>query len=144
MLGREFFAALAFFVVIAASAQADVVTANRIIKAQGIIESGDLSMSEGDTDGLFTDPSDVVGMEAKVTLYAGRAIRFEDVSQPAVVDRNQTVEMIYRRGPLTIVAAGRALDRAAVGETIRVMNNSSRVTVSAQVTAKGQVTVLAN
>lgn len=144
MLGREFFAALAFFVVIAASAQADVVTANRIIKAQGIIESGDLSMSEGDTDGLFTDPSDVVGMEAKVTLYAGRAIRFEDVSQPAVVDRNQTVEMIYRRGPLTIVAAGRALDRAAVGETIRVMNNSSRVTVSAQVTAMGQVTVLAN
>lgn len=144
MLGREFFAALAFFIVMAASAQADVVTANRIIKAQEIITAADLSVSEGEVDGQIVDPSDVIGMEAKITLYAGRAIRPEDIRSPAVVDRNQTVEMIYRRGPLSIVAAGRALDRAAVGETIRVMNSSSRVTVSAKVTASGQVAVLSN
>jgi flagella basal body P-ring formation protein FlgA len=144
MFGREFLAVAIFFALMAASAQADGVTTTRIIKAQDIIEAADVTVITGEVEGAILTPADVVGMEAKTTLYAGRAIRPEDIGRPAAVDRNETVEMIYREGPLTIVASGRALDRAAVGETIRVMNSTSRVTVSAYVTAPGQVTILSN
>lgn len=144
MLGREFFVVLSLFIVMATSAHADIVVASRIIKAQEILTAADLVMGEGEDPNLISTPSDIVGMEARITLYAGRAIRIEDLVRPAVVDRNQTVEMIYTRGALTISASGRSLDRAATGETIRVINNSSRITVSARVTAPGRVSVLSN
>ncbi len=142
MIGREICLYACVFIALAVSARAEIVQPNRIIKAQDIISAADLTLVAGDNPMVLADPQDAIGMEARVTLYAGRPIRLQDIAEPAVVDRNQMVEMIYSRGALSISAEGRSLDRAALGETIRVMNSSSRITVSARVTAPGQVKVL--
>ena len=49
--------------------------------------------------------------------------------------------MSYMRGPLRIVTEGRALDRAAVGQPVRVMNLASRQTVSGTVAEDGSIEV---
>jgi flagellar basal body P-ring formation protein FlgA len=60
---------------------------------------------------------------------------------PALVNRNQVVPLIYAQGNLTIVAEGRSLDRAGLGEMVRAMNLASRTTVSGIVTESGAIRV---
>ena len=49
--------------------------------------------------------------------------------------------MIYADGPLRIATEGRALDRAAAGEAVRVMNLASRQTVTGTVAPDGSIEV---
>jgi flagella basal body P-ring formation protein FlgA len=49
-----------------------------------------------------------------------------------VIDRNEIVTLRFNAGGLLISPTGRALDRAAEGERLRVINLSSRVTVTAR------------
>jgi len=57
------------------------------------------------------------------------------------VDRNQIVPLVFKQGGLSITAEGRSLSRAAAGEIVRVMNLSSRTTVSGIVLANGSIQV---
>ena len=54
-----------------------------------------------------------------------------------MVDRNEVIPLIYSSGGLTISTEGRALGRAGPGEIIRVMNLSSRTTVTARIDQNG-------
>lgn len=121
----------------AAPAAADTVIALRTIPAQAVILPSDIGVNDDATLGGITDPAVVIGMEARVALFAGRPIREGDITQPAVVERNQIVTLLYDRGGLQISTEGRALSRAAAGEVIRVMNLSSRTTVSARLDETG-------
>jgi flagella basal body P-ring formation protein FlgA len=80
-------------------------------------------------------------MEAAVNLYAGRPIRPGDLRPPAIVERNALVTLRYDHGGLVVVTDGRALDRAARGDMLRVINLTSRTTVTAQAAAPGLVVV---
>jgi flagella basal body P-ring formation protein FlgA len=68
-------------------------------------------------------------------------VRTGDVGPPTLVERNQVVPLIYLRGGLEIMTEGRSLDRAGIGDHVRVMNLASRATVSGRVTARGQILV---
>ena len=121
-------------------ARADRVEPVRVIRPQEIIAPEDVILREGPrTVGAALDA--VIGREARVALYPGRPIRAGDIGAPAVVERNQMVPLIYVRGALRIEAEGRALARAGAGEYVRVMNLSSRATVTGRVTASGRIEV---
>lgn len=92
--------------------------------------------------GALADPLSVIGQEARVALFAGRPIRGSDIGQPAVVDRNQVVPLLFESVGLLIRTEGRALDRAGPGDVIRVMNISSRTTVTATIDAAGVAHVI--
>lgn len=94
-------------------------------------------MSTVQASGGIDDPLLLVGMEARVAIYAGRPVRPSDVGSPAIVDRNEIIPLIFTAGGLYIATDGRALGRAGVGEVIRVMNLSSRTTVSARIKEDG-------
>ncbi len=126
---------------LALPAAAETLVATRTIRAQAIIEPQDLTFAAIATPGALDDPSDVVGMEARVVLYAGRPIRPGDIGPPAIVERNQIVALVFRQGPLTIAAEGRALARGGAGDMIRVMNLASRGTVTGIVDPDGSVSV---
>lgn len=126
----------------AGPAAAEVVVAARTIRAATVITAADLTLADGAVPGGLLHPGDAIGQEARVNLYAGRAILAADIGPPAVVGRNQIVALAYSRGPLTILAEGRALSRAGVGETVRVMNLASRSTVSGIVGPDGTVHAL--
>ena len=75
-------------------------------------------------------------------IYAGRPVREADLAPPALVERNQIVTLRFRRGGLAISAEGRAMGRAAEGESVRAVNLGSRLTVSGTVAADGSVHVI--
>lgn len=134
--------ALVFLLVLAATpAPADTLVASHTIRAQSILGPQDLALMAGDTPGALSDPAEAIGMEARVNLYAGRPLRPGDLGPPAIVDRNQIVTLRYRAGGLNIVTEARALDRAGVGDRLRVMNLASRNTVTGRVTETGEVIV---
>ncbi|MCK8484503.1 flagellar basal body P-ring formation protein FlgA [Aliiroseovarius sp. S2029] len=122
-------------------AYADTVVATRNIRANVIITAQDLKLVPSDLPGGFQLPEDVVGQEARVVLYAGRPILVKDIGPPALVERNQIVTLAYVSGPLTIQAEGRSLGRAGIGDRVRVLNLSSRTTVTGSVLADGTVSV---
>jgi flagella basal body P-ring formation protein FlgA len=126
---------------LAAPASADTVLAARTIRAQSLILPQDLVVKDVDVIGAISDPALIAGQEARVALYAGRPIRPGDVGPPALVERNQIISLVYDQSGLSITAEGRSLSRAGPGETVRVMNMSSRITVSGQVLPDGRVLV---
>lgn len=126
---------------LAAPAMADTVLAARTIRAQSLIMPQDLVVKQVDVIGAIADPSQVIGQEARVALYAGRPIRPGDVGPPAVVERNQIIALVYDQSGISITTEGRSLGRAGPGEIVRVMNLSSRITVSGQVLPDGRVIV---
>lgn len=123
------------------SALADIVVPTRTIRPKEIIAETDLQTKPGDVIGAVRSLEQLVGKEARTALYPGRPIRPTDVGPPAIVDRNDLVTLVFSRNGLTIAAEGRALGRGAAGERIRVMNLSSRTTVSGEIQPDGQIEV---
>lgn len=135
-------AALAALAVLAATpAAADTVVASRTIRAAEILAPGDVELQPGETAGAATRLAEVLGLEARAILYAGRPVRPEQLGAPALVERNQKVTLVFASGGLRIEAEGRALGRAALGEDVSVMNLDSRRTVIGTVAADGSVNV---
>ena len=128
---------LLVMVICSAPAAAETVFAARTIPARTLIVATDIYLESGDVPGAVSDPSSVIGAETQVAIYAGRPIRAGDVGPPAVVERNQIIPLIYSGNGLFISTDGRALDRAGPGEMIRVMNITSRNTVTALITEDG-------
>lgn len=134
--------ALAFLIlVIGQSALAEVLVPVRNIRPKEIITPSDLMIKQVNVAGAMTAMDDIVGQEARVALYVGRPIRPGDFGPPAIIERNDLVTLIFRNGALTIATEGRALGRGAEGEAIRVMNLSSRTTVSGRVQLDGSIEV---
>lgn len=120
---------------------ADTLVAARTIPARTIIGPNDVLMRDIDIAGGLDAPSLAVGQEARVALYAGRPIRLGDIGQPAIVERNQIVTLVYRQANIVISTEGRALDRAGFGDLIPVMNLTSRTTVTARIDETGTAVV---
>ena len=118
-------------------AYAETVVAARTIPAKTVIGPGDVLLNNRIVPGAITDPSTIIGMEARVALYAGRPIRAGDVGSPAVVERNQIIILHYQNHGLVISTDARALGRGGPGDRVRVMNISSRATVTATIGEDG-------
>jgi flagellar basal body P-ring formation protein FlgA len=129
------------FLVLTAPALAETVVANGTIRSMAVIGPADVRLIEGDTPGAVTDLAAAIGMEARVNLYPGRPIRPGDLRQPAVINRNEIITLQYSANGLLIVTEGRALDRAGIGERLRVLNLASRTTVTATVLEAGTASV---
>lgn len=86
---------------------------------------------------------EVDGMVTTRTLLPGRVIPVSSVREAYAVERGKTVRLVYRDGALTISAPGMPLQNAAVGDSIRVRNVDSGITVSGTVTGDGEVEVAA-
>lgn len=120
---------------------AEFVTPSRTIRARELITAADLAVAPGEASGAHGVAAEVIGREARVTLYPGRAIRIGDVIAPAVVDRNDLVTLVFARSSLTITAEGRALGRGAAGDLIRVMNLASKATMAGRIRTDGSIEI---
>lgn len=136
MMGR-----LLLLLLFAAPVHADSVVPTRTIRADAMIAPGDVVLRKGAQSGGFSRLSDVVGQEARVALYPGRPIGLNDIGPPALVARNQVVRIAFVANGLEIVTEGRALERGAIGDHVRIMNLASRATVIGQVQSDGSIQV---
>jgi len=126
---------------LARAAGADTLVAAATIRSQTVLGPQHVVVVQETVPGALSKPEAAIGLETRVVLYAGRPIRPTDLGPPALVDRNQIVPLIYRHGTLAIATEGRALGRAAAGEAVRVLNLSSRNTVTGILDGEGRVHV---
>jgi flagella basal body P-ring formation protein FlgA len=119
-----------------------VVPAHDIARGQVIADS-DLTFAtvEGSAlmAGTVTGIEAVKNMEARRMLHAGEALRADDVRRPVVVNKGQTVTMLFRAPGVELTAMGRAMGEGGVGDTITVQNPSSFRMISGTISAPGTV-----
>ena len=129
-------------ILLADSAAAQTVLPTRTLRAGTAITAADLALTTDPTPlGAAMTLDEVLGQEARVTLYAGRPIPLASLGPPALIERNQLVTLLVQRAGLEIRVDGRALARGAEGQDVRVMNLASRTTVTGVVAAPGLVVI---
>lgn len=126
---------------LATPAASDSVVAAKNLRPGMVVTAQDVKLVAADIAGGFQLLEDVIGQEVRVVLYAGRPVLPNDIGPPSLIDRNQIVTLVYTAGPMTILTEGRSLGRGAIGDRVRVMNLSSRTTVTGSVSANGDVIV---
>lgn len=130
-----------FIMFLGTSTNADTIVAARMIRAQETLSISDIRVVSSTTAGAHSRVEDVLGKETRITLYPGTPIMKGQVIAPAVIERNEFVSLTFQQGGLQIMAEGRALGRGGVGDSIRVMNTSSKAVLFGTINADGTVTV---
>jgi len=85
------------------------------------------------------DPRDLVGMQAKRLIAQGRPVQLQSVTPPIIISRGEEVKIELRHGALHLVTTGKAIGDAHLGQEVRVVNLSSRKTITAIARADGVV-----
>jgi flagella basal body P-ring formation protein FlgA len=83
----------------------------------------------------------VIGKMARRTLLPGTAIPLAGVDVPRLVVNGAQVDLVYIDGGLSISAVGMALQDGAAGDSVKVRNDDSGVTVTGVVQPDGAVRV---
>ncbi len=92
-------------------------------------------------NGTIVDDQALIGMTPRRFGVAGRPLRSGDLMAPKIVSRGDLVTMILDDGVLNLTAKGKALENGSKGDTIRVVNTSSNVTIQAVVTGINEVRI---
>ncbi len=90
---------------------------------------------------MVTDADAVLGKTPRNAVRAGAPLRLSDFIAPVVVARGSMVILTLTTPSLALTVKGRALENGSRGESIRVENTRSRVTVEGIVTGAGRVAV---
>jgi len=116
----------------------------RGIERNELIKSSDVVVerrpkAEAGSDAVVRDRA--VGMQARRQLRAGQAVRLADLAKPDLVQRDQSVTLIYDTPGLYLTVRGKAQDSGTEGDVVNVLNLQSKRTVQGVVTGRGQVSV---
>src|SRR4051794_21183465 len=85
----------------------------------------------------------LIGLAAKRALRAGDVARAADLMKPEIVQRNESVTLVYEAPGLVLTMRGKALETGALGDTVNVLNIQSKRTVQGTISGPGQVSVTA-
>lgn len=91
--------------------------------------------------GAAERPEQVVGQALRRPASPDQPLFMADLAQPQLIARGATVTMLYDIPGMTLAAQGRAMEGAARGAVVPVMNLASRIVVEAQVVGPGRVRV---
>ena len=124
---------------------AQIPVPKRLISAGDVISADDLEWQPVHLTRLsgnsLTDAEQLVGRMAKRPLKAGQILRQSDVAVSPVIHKNDLIRLVVRTGQMTLSVQGKALQDAALGQTIRVINVNSNRQLSGTVVDAGTVAV---
>lgn len=123
------------------NAYAEDVTAAQMLRKGTVLTDADVNIKISPSEDFTEIRSAFVGQELRRTIYAGHKINRAHVGAPILVKRNAPVTMIYNYGTMRLTAKGRALGAGSIGDTINVMNTSSRKKIIGIVTGPETVEV---
>ena len=111
---------------------------NEVIKSSDVVVERRPKAEVG-TDAASRDRA--VGMQARRQLRAGQALKVADLAKPDLVQRDQTVVLIYEASGLYLTIRGKALEGGTEGDVVSVLNLQSKRTVTGTVIGRGQVAI---
>lgn len=119
--------------------------AARYIKYGDVIQQSDVSTIKVKVDSITreyaSELSEVVGMQAKMYIAAGKMFKVNEVASPNVIKNNDPVNITYSSGVINLKTVGIAMGNGAVGDMIRVKNSSSGVILLGQIVNKNTVKI---
>ena len=128
-----------------ATATVEVATAARTIERGVVLKDADLIMerrarSEVGRD-VITSPAQAVGLAPRGGLQAGRPIRTVELMKPDLVQRNETVTLVYEVPGVVLTIRGKAAEGGAEGDVINVLNEQSKRTLQGVIVGPGRVAI---
>jgi flagella basal body P-ring formation protein FlgA len=82
-----------------------------------------------------------VGMQMRKPVRAGQALRVVDLGKPDLVQRDDSVTLIYEASGIYLTSRGKAVDSGTEGDTVTVLNLQSKRTISGTVVGRDQVAI---
>ncbi|MGD0023403.1 MAG: flagellar basal body P-ring formation chaperone FlgA [Xanthobacteraceae bacterium] len=121
----------------------DAVAVDRPVEHGEVLRASDLAVLRQPKapDGAITDIGAVVGLAARHQLRPGQPLAAADLMKPEIVQRNDTVTLVYQAPGLTLTLRGQAQEAGALGNTIGVLNVQTKRVVQGIVTGAGRVSV---
>lgn len=116
----------------------------RTIDRGDIIKSSDISIErkpKSDVQGDVAMATDVVGLAAKKSIRAGQLLRAADLNRPEMVQRDQSVVLVFNTAGVHLTIAGKANESGSMGDVVSVMNLQSKRVIQGTVIGPGQVRV---
>ncbi|MBI5262067.1 MAG: flagellar basal body P-ring formation protein FlgA [Bradyrhizobium sp.] len=122
----------------------EVAVLTRDVDRTDTLKSSDLAMErrpKAEITGEAAIREKAIGMQLRRAMRAGSPVKAADLARPDLVQRDQSVTVIYRIPGLHLTARGKALESGTEGDVVSVMNLQSKRTLTGVVTGRGQVTV---
>lgn len=122
-----------------------VLLAARALPKGQVLSSGDLNLDLApytQAKGALTESAPALGQTLKVALNSGEPVRERHLTKSLMVRRGDLVTMTATQGDLKVTATGQARQDGALGDTIAIVNLSSKKTVAGRVTGPNQVEII--
>jgi flagella basal body P-ring formation protein FlgA len=122
----------------------DAAVLTRNVDRSDLLKSADIvierrTKAEVGNDAASREQS--LGMQMRRPMHAGQPLRTADLLKPDLVQRDQSVTVIYESPGLYLTTRGKALDNGTEGDVVNVLNLQSKRTVTGIVSGRGQVTI---
>ena len=131
-----------------AAATAEVVTLLRPVERGEVIKDNDVVVQRRPRADvgreLIRNADQAVGLAARAAMQAGRPLRVADLMKPEVIQRNETVTLVYKVPGIMLTVRGKATEGGAEGDVISVLNEQSKRTVQGVVAGPGRVVISAS
>ncbi len=128
-----------------ATATIEVATAARTLDRGAVLKDSDVLMERRPRAEVGRDAiskrEQAVGLAARTGLQPGRPIRTAELMKPDLVQRNETVTLIYEVPGVVLTIRGKAAEGGAEGDVINVLNEQSKRTVQGVIVGPGRVVI---
>jgi len=123
----------------------DAITVTRPVEHGEVLSASDLTVArrpkaEGPA---ITDIKAAAGHAARHALRPGQPLHDADLMKPILVQRNDTVTIVYEAPGITLTLRGQAQEAGGLGDTVSVANVQSKRVIQGIVTGPGRVTISA-
>ena len=123
----------------------EVLTYARSLAAGEVVQPADLTYAKVPAfqapQDAPRDAADIIGKAARRPLRSGTAVAALDVTAAQVIKREDMIDLAFHAEGMTLTLQGKALNGAAIGETLNVMNLTSKKVIQAVAVGPDQAVV---
>jgi flagellar basal body P-ring formation protein FlgA len=116
----------------------------RDVERGDILKSSDVSVErrpKAEISGEAASRERALGMQVRRSVRSGQALKTADLAKPDLVQRDQSVTLIFQTPGLYLTVRGKSLDNGTEGDVVNVLNLQSKRTVAGTVIGRGQVAI---
>jgi len=115
----------------------------RNLAAGEILDASDLRWSADAATGVdgLDNPALAIGKSARHPVRAGSPVEPYDLTSPKLIHAGDAVEVAFESEGIVLTLEGKAASDATLGDTVEVINTSSKKTIEAVASAPGRAVV---
>ena len=123
----------------------EIATVTRTIERGGVIKYSEVQMERRPRGEISREMvisrGQAVGFAARDNLQPGRPIRTAELMKPDLIQRNESVTLVYEVPGVVLTIRGKAMEGGVEGDTINVLNEQSKRTVQGTIAGPGRVMI---